>query len=1498
MSITLPQLQNQLQKGQERSNDIVPFMDTIAASLGYTYDPILEFLYNQVKYPDIDLNYSPKDNLEGYEEYQDHLLYARNSGHMESMKRGIKENEARREVLSNSSFWSQIGAGIFDPVNIIALPLGGPALTVGKTFARGAIGIGGLQTGLEAIRYPVDPLGSVTESALNVGFAAVTGGLITSALSVPAIRRSKAIEKTVKQHEENYNVGYEFTTLGQMTNEDIKISQKPSSRKQYKNKTSVDLRNEANLNFKTISGYNKILKDRVFSDGKPATTKDLQTIQNKRKKLEEDTLRIDKELAIRRLEAEDIKIKDPYNLAAGAWVANLISTPAKRILKASIPDSVKRTSVELFADGGMLMNLHKLGFSHGPSIHQLAKIMDGEWVGAHSDLMKIYGDSIKMRIKSVGGVQIKDAATRIGNKFSKQKVQTSDEWFREVNRKRTFGEKVDSTEAEAVEIINKFFKKWEERLEEVGLIGSKKRIESLVAEGRIKRERIVNQFNTYKNPRARWVEDFNVRLDRLDAQLEEWEFSLATMADESFVPIKGEEFLPRYWDKNYIIANRESFAKILHDWYSKNPYTYEIDGNLKWKRIDLKTTDKDIAERVEKTIDNILGLSDAEDIPNVGAGKSKHLKHRTLDIPNSLVWDYMQQDPLAIMKGYTHKTAGKYQFAKKNNGKNLLEVLDEKIDEMHVAGTPIEKIDEWRMNYKHMYDRIVSSPMKTSPDRWDNKTAYWLKEAAQLNYLGSAGISAIPDFAKIIMEHELGDVIKGLQALLTDTRVTLKGDEAKLVGEAIELIQGNSQFRLMENITNDVTATNTYDRVKNTFYLANGLAPITQLAKTLDSIIRGHSLIDMSIKLTNGKASKLQISYLAKYNIDKNIAAEIAAAPWEKTGNGLYLPNTKAWENNYQFPKHDAIVQYGNTQSYDKDGNYKGAFYRRSNNTIYFDREYIESTFISKPWTKPKMKGVNPLPNDAFESPQSWANFVFMHEIMHNKLAPDAKIKPPKIYTKDDIKKYLNETIFSDEKPNMDLAFHATNDPDIILKEGFSEGGMVIGSVHSDKGYGKYITVFDISEIKKQNKISPNEDISVTYGRGMIPRFKSKFAETMYGGAEPFMKGQKPIAIIHETEVPRMMLKREDGMRSEESGIVEGDWESTEIQFYNILETYALEKEAGTNKSFKQWVISKTDEIESFSDYIGMEWRDIEFLADTMLGGSENLDNAIQEALLRLKKDVKIYNIDPPVTKIPKQQSKAEYENVINELALEQHNAQPRMTEETLTTFRTALQSGILNTVIMGTPADKPIIVDGVAYVPMRVAKAFNMPEDKIVKGYARIESGLLGLPFQFYSYSLGALNKITMSAAQGQMKNRALGLSLSLGLGMLAVQIKTPDFAFENMDWDDWFARGFDQSGIAAMYSDIFYTSMQTALSMGGPNITGGVIKPKFPSEDPYGAAIGIGGAGPSIGYDYASAMKEFFIDGDFSEGAKNFTRSLPFARMWFWKDEMNALTSSFKNW
>ena len=50
-------------------------------------------------------------------------------------------------------------------------------------------------------------------------------------------------------------------------------------------------------------------------------------------------------------------------------------------------------------------------------------------------------------------------------------------------------------------------------------------------------------------------------------------------------------------------------------------------------------------------------------------------------------------------------------------------------------------------------------------------------------------------------------------------------------------------------------------------------------------------------------------------------------------------------------------------------------------------------------------------------------------------------------------------------------------------------------------------------------------------------------------------------------------------------------------------------------------------------------------------------------------------------------------------------------------------------------------------------------------RGYYRIENGLLGLPFQFYSYTLAAVNKITASYATGQARNRVMAMVASMGL-------------------------------------------------------------------------------------------------------------------------------------
>lgn len=60
-----------------------------------------------------------------------------------------------------------------------------------------------------------------------------------------------------------------------------------------------------------------------------------------------------------------------------------------------------------------------------------------------------------------------------------------------------------------------------------------------------------------------------------------------------------------------------------------------------------------------------------------------------------------------------------------------------------------------------LYDRVVGTALR-NPNSWDQKIAAGMRNAAQLNYLGSAGFSTMTEPAKIIMEHGLGPTMRGL----------------------------------------------------------------------------------------------------------------------------------------------------------------------------------------------------------------------------------------------------------------------------------------------------------------------------------------------------------------------------------------------------------------------------------------------------------------------------------------------------------------------------------------------------------------------------------------------------------------------------------------------------------------------------------------------------------------------------------------------------------------
>jgi hypothetical protein len=1556
--------------------------DTISAQLGYSYAPLEDAITNYFRFDesDRDQDYNPFADMEGFEDMSDYLKDAVNAEHMSVLKKQLVANEKRRKTLAYSSIGSQLVAGIFDPINLVAIPFGGFTLSAVKAAYRTGRGVALITAGQEVFRYPLDPLGTGKEVAANIGMSfvggAVLGGLVGGVVSkrisktldeleadakffddlaespertgptvadqdVKAkpkkqkIRTEKDLDKKdaqefLKDADENTIRGFERNLPNKILKieEEIANKQADSRARDLSNlKPLYESRQRLEKQLQKDAGQSKVLVDqnnrllnsientaKFINDVKAAaakfaeplkrikddllaqargerrnvglspkqvallenikakeaqqffTAKQKASINKSLKTIKEIQSKIDRNIGMlqskrqgnikflgdakrQQIRNEIAKLSDiishnnsiiammkdrrdvkarydkinaelnrrevnefatldadgkrvdgfklPPNLYTDNFIYKTLVTPIKKAFQSKIlPEISKYKFFKLGADLGMDLVANKLGKTFGQSVWTKSAVKHGEYAQAHDQLRGLYSEH-------TGKNQV-----YMDYDFQKKGYH---EWLEDTYKRILKDEPLTELDKKVKTVVDKFMERWEKRLRDVGIIGdianleksiikkseriiqyttklkdvtarganseqfqiarsleqdainlltgSRKQetyipirkltgqqlIERFFTDAKISRfvtdreeatklisqmkdaegnplsidrvlgvhamylgrdqglvvinekgirnsynkfveakadpprfERYINQTTSQtievvrRNAQGQIVEtrlrqkllketvagmhldfahknrmhinsyddfydfivyhelshgkfppkkgesvfDMEVRINEeaLKRLLQEKDsfnpatqgmvltrknietdlVSLSKLANEGAltkgqkayrnrviqdirnandelielrktlkdakefqtIPENAEKFFPRYFDKAKIKENRPAFEAILTEWYNNNPtiLVKSKDGTV--ERIPPQTiaetvraTDpKNIAKRVKDTVDNILGKGrDVTDdmMAFYGHGKSKHLRHRNLDIPNKLVADFIVTNPAQVMRVYTQRVAPKYEFAKAYNNRTVDEVVADMTADNYAAGMSEKQVNEINRDFLHLYDRVVGNVLK-NPDRWDQKVVTGLRDLAQLNYLGSSGFSTIPDFAKILMEHDIGNVTKGLIGVLQDSRVRMTAKEGRLAGEILEILQGDVHMRLVEDLTNNPLAQGyqlKLSKARNVFYMLNGLAPMTNLMKKLDATIRQHELIQFSIKETKGTATKNDIVYLRRYGFNKQKTATISRLyddgviqNTKDNGSGLYLANTEKWLQN---------------------------------------------------------------------------------------------------------------------------------------------------------------------------------------------------------GA----------------------------------------------------------------------------------------------------------------------------------------------------------------TDETLDTFRGALNNGIMNTILMATPADKPIIADGIVYIPKWIGEKFGLKEDVRFKGYTRIETGLAGLPFQFWSYSFAAANKITAALATGQAKNRTAAVTTAIGLGWLSLQIKSEftttagEAMWDNMAWEDQLARAIDSSGILAMYSDLLYTSMNTSMALGGPDISMGLLQPKFPQEKDIGDAItSIGGAGPSIGLELSRGMYEF-TTGEYGRGSKQIIKNLPYMRLWFIKDMVNEL-------
>ena len=290
---------------QETDDIDVSLGQTISASLGYTYAPFNNAINNYFMFDESkrDPEYDPFQDMQGFEDMSEYLKDAVNAEHMNVLKQQLLANEKRRRTLELSSFGSQLVAGLFDPINLVAIPFGGFTLSAMKAAVRTGAGVSVLTAGQEIARHPFDPLSTGKEVAANIGMSFVGGAILGGVVGGVVSRK---LNKTLDELEKDAKFFEEFAEPqarkeGAVADQDVK---KPTTTKtpKIRKEKDLDAKDAGNLlknsDEATLLGFEKSLPNQMakideelsvkFQDQRIRDSEEIIEVRERRKELADE----------------------------------------------------------------------------------------------------------------------------------------------------------------------------------------------------------------------------------------------------------------------------------------------------------------------------------------------------------------------------------------------------------------------------------------------------------------------------------------------------------------------------------------------------------------------------------------------------------------------------------------------------------------------------------------------------------------------------------------------------------------------------------------------------------------------------------------------------------------------------------------------------------------------------------------------------------------------------------------------------------------------------------------------------------------------------------------------------------------------------------------------------------------------------------------------------------------------------------------------------------
>ena len=223
------------------------------------------------------------------------------------------------------------------------------------------------------------------------------------------------------------------------------------------------------------------------------------------------------------------------------------------------------------------------------------------------------------------------------------------------------------------------------------------------------------------------------------------------------------------------------------------------------------------------------------------------------------------------------------------------------------------------------------------------------------------------------------------------------------------------------------------------------------------------------------------------------------------------------------------------------------------------------------------------------------------------------------------------------------------------------------------------------------------------------------------------------------------------------------------------------------------------------------------------------------------------------------------------------------------------------NTIIHATAFDRPTMMDGFVYKKWQpyMSKMGIEPDPRASVGkrangtyaypVARLESGTMAFPFQFYNFAFAAHRRILGAMMDPAKQHRLSGMVSLLGMSYITLSLKKPDWWFENKDYPELLMRVVDHSGVTGLYSDIFYHGLNVAVASGLHDPDTSWLKGRYKAEG-WDTAFGFAGASPNMIREWVEGTNDLLNDRT-EEGLKKISYNFPALSLLGLDDDLRAL-------